>query len=91
MINPGSDQFSLWRETFRARRGVRDPRAFSRSGREFWYQLLTGGGQLVLTCRVDASRFSPASYASNDTVSSYAYCIEKLTNVLGSLPNGDSN
>ena len=53
--------------------------------------VLTGGGQLVLTCRVDASRFSPASYASNDTVSSYAYCIEKLTNVLGSLPNGDSN
>ena len=35
--------------------------------------------QLVLTSRVDASEISPASVASNDTVSSYAYCIEKLT------------
>ena len=37
------------------------------------------------------SRFSPESFAWNYHVCSYAHCIEKLTNVLGSLPNEDSN
>ena len=48
--------------------------------------------QLVLTNRMDASEISRASVASNDTVSFYAYCIEKFeTKFCGSCLKGIQN
>ena len=47
--------------------------------------------KLLLTYGVDASEITPSSVASNDTVSSHAYCIEKLRKFFDSCLKGIEN